>query len=173
MSYSVGQVARLARVSVRTLHHYHQIGLLVPSGHTPAGYRRYVDADLERLQRVLFYRELGFPLEQIVILLDDPAIDAGAHLRRQHELLNRRIVRLEEMVTAVERAMEAAKMGISLTPEERFEVFGDHDPAQYAEEAEQRWGETDAYKQSMQRTQRYTKEDWLKIKQEQADLQER
>ena len=64
-------------------------------------------------------------------------------------------------------------MGISLTPEERFEVFGEQDPAQYAEEAEQRWGETDAYKQSMQRTQRYTKEDWLKIKQEQADLQER
>src|SRR5438270_9959663 len=173
VSYSVGQVARLAGVSVRTLHHYHQIGLLVPSGHTPAGYRRYVDADLDRLQRVLFYRELGFPLEQIVTLLDDPAIDPQAHLRRQHDLLIQRIERLTEMVTAVERAMEAEKMGISLTPEERFEVFGEHDPAQYAEEAEQRWGETDAYKQSMQRTQRYTKEDWLKIKQEQADLQER
>ena len=73
----------------------------------------------ERLQRVLFYRELGFPLEQIVVLLDDPAIDAQEHLRRQHDLLIKRIERLYEMATAVERAMEAEKMGISLTPEER------------------------------------------------------
>ena len=173
VSYSVGQVARLAGVSVRTLHHYHQIGLLVPSGHTPAGYRRYVDADLDRLQRVLFYRELGFPLEQIVTLLDDPAIDPQAHLRRQHDLLTQRIVRLGEMVTAVERAMEAEKMGISLTPEERFAVFGEQDPARHAQEAEQRWGDTEAYRQSMRRTSRYTKEDWLKIKAEAAELQER
>src|SRR5437660_6416646 len=107
MSYSVGQVARLAAVSVRTLHHYHEIGLLAPSGQTPAGYRRYSADDLERLQRVLFYRELGFPLEQIVTLLDDPAIDAQAHLRRQHDLLVARIGRLYAMATAVERAMEA------------------------------------------------------------------
>ncbi len=173
MTYSVGQVANLAGISVRTLHHYDQIGLLVPSGHSRAGYRRYEMADLERLQRVLFYRELGFPLEEIVTLLDDPSIDAGAHLRRQHDLLTRRIERLQEMVTAVERAMEAEKMGISLTPEERFEVFGEHDPAQHADEAKERWGDTDAYKQSMQRTSRYTKEDWLKIKAEAGELQER
>jgi MerR family transcriptional regulator, thiopeptide resistance regulator len=173
MSYSVGQVARLAGVSVRTLHHYHRIGLLVPEAHSPAGYRRYSDADLERLQRVLFYRELGFPLEEIVTLLDDPTIDAEAHLRRQHDLLNRRIERLQDMVTAVERAMEAQKMGISLTPEERFEVFGENDPAQYADEVKERWGGTDAYKQSTQRTSRYTKEDWLKIKLATADLHQR
>src|SRR6266571_6447941 len=91
MSYSVGQVARLAAVSVRTLHHYHEIGLLTPSGQTPAGYRQYSADDLERLQRVLFYRELGFALDEIVTILDDPAIDAAAHLRRQRELLTRRI----------------------------------------------------------------------------------
>ena len=85
MSYTVGQVANLAGISVRTLHHYHQIGLLVPSGYSRAGYRRYSAEDLERLQRVLFYRELGFPLEQIVTLLDDPAIDPQDHLRRQHD----------------------------------------------------------------------------------------
>ena len=173
MSYTVGQVANLAGISVRTLHHYHQIGLLVPSGYSRTGYRRYSAEDLERLQRVLFYRELGFPLEQIVVLLDDPAVDAQEHLRRQHDLLIKRIERLYEMVTAVERAMEAEKVGINLTPEERFAVFGEHDPAQYADEAKQRWGETDAYRQSMQRTSRYTKEDWLKIKQEQGDLQQR
>jgi hypothetical protein len=77
------------------------------------------------------------------------------------------------MVTAVERAMEAVKMGISLTPEERFEVFGEHDPAQYADEAEQRWGHTEAYRQSHQRTSRYTKDDWIRIKEAGADLNRR
>lgn len=173
MSYSVGQVARLAGVTVRTLHHYHEIGLLPPSGQSPAGYRRYAADDLERLQRVLFYRELGFPLEEIVTILDDPATDAQAHLRRQRELLTRRIRRLESMVAAVDRAMEAKRMGISLTPEERFEVFGEHDPTQHAEEAEQRWGETDTYRQSHERTSRYTKDDWVRIKAEGADLQAR
>src|SRR5689334_23987956 len=166
MSYSVGHVASLAGVSVRTLHHYDAVGLLVPSAHSPAGYRQYSEADLERLQRVLFYRELGFPLDEIKALLDDPTVDAETHLRRQRDLLTRRIGRLEAMVTSVDRAIGAWKMGNSLTPEERFEVFGEHDPTQYADEAEQRWGDTDAYKQSQERTSRYTKQDWLDIKAE-------
>src|SRR5256886_14767893 len=123
VSYSVGQVAGLAGVSVRALHHYHQIGLLVPSGHPPAGYRRYVDADLGRLQRVLFYRELGFPLEQIVTLLDDPAIDPQAHLRRQHDLLTQRIVRLGEMVTAGAKGSEGKEKGNSPEAPERVAGF--------------------------------------------------
>ncbi|GIH13729.1 MerR family transcriptional regulator [Rugosimonospora africana] len=166
MDYSVGQVARYAGISVRTLHHYHEIGLLTPRGRTATGYRRYGGSDLERLQQVLFYRELGFPLEEIAAILDDPGTDAQAHLRRQHTLLNKRIDRLRTMVTAVERAMEAEKMGVSLTPEERFEVFGENDPAQYADEVEQRWGETDAYKQSQERMKSYTKDDWVTIKAE-------
>jgi DNA-binding transcriptional MerR regulator len=173
MDYSVGQVARYAGVSVRTLHHYDEIGLLAPGGRSPSGYRRYAERDLERLQQVLYYRELGFPLEEIATILDDPGTDAAAHLRRQHLLLTRRIDRLREMVASVERAMEAEKMGISLTPEERFEVFGEHDPAQYADEAEQRWGDTDAYRQSQQRTRSYRKEDWLAIKAESEGINAR
>jgi DNA-binding transcriptional MerR regulator len=164
MDYSVGQVARYAGVSVRTLHHYHEIGLLAPGARSPSGYRRYAERDLERLQQVLYYRELGFPLEEIATILDDPGTDAAAHLRRQHQLLVRRVDRLRQMVASVERAMEAEKMGISLTPEERFEVFGEHDPAQYADEAQQRWGETEAYRQSQQRARSYRKEDWIAIR---------
>jgi MerR family transcriptional regulator, thiopeptide resistance regulator len=173
VDYSVGQVARYAGISVRTLHHYHQIGLLEPGGRTGSGYRRYAERDLERLQQVLFYRELGFPLEEIATILDDPGTDAAAHLRRQHGLLTRRIDRLRQMVASVERAMEAEKMGISLTPEERFEVFGEQDPAQYADEAEQRWGDTEAYRQSQQRTRSYRKEDWLAIRSESQGINER
>ncbi|WP_327354346.1 MerR family transcriptional regulator [Streptomyces sp. NBC_01304] len=173
MSYSVGQVAKFAGVTVRALHHYDEIGLLCPSGRSHAGHRRYEDADLDRLQQILFYRELGFPLDEVAALLDDPDADPQAHLRRQHELLTSRIEQLQKMAEAVETAMEAKKMGINLTPEEKFEVFGDHDPDQYAEEAEERWGNTDAWAESQRKTASYTKEDWLRIQEEQADWNRR
>ncbi|MFE0513338.1 MerR family transcriptional regulator [Streptomyces sp. NPDC058964] len=166
MSYSVGQVAGFAGVTVRTLHHYDEIGLLAPGERSHAGHRRYSDADLERLQQILFYRELGFPLDEVAVLLDDPDADPRTHLRRQHELLTARIEKLQKMAAAVEHAMEARKMGINLTPEERFEVFGDKDPDQYAEEAEQRWGGTDEYAESQRRAARYTKEDWKRLQAE-------
>ncbi|MEU6073287.1 MerR family transcriptional regulator [Micromonospora sp. NPDC047074] len=173
MAYTVGQVARLAGVTVRTLHHYDEIGLLSPSGRSGAGYRRYDDADLERLQHVRYYRELGFPLEEIATILGDPASGPSAHLRRQHELLTERIKRLQEMVAAVEFAMEASKLNIPLTPQERFEVFGDFDPDAHAEEAEQRWGGTDAYRESNRRVAHYTKDDWLRNKAENEDWSRR
>jgi DNA-binding transcriptional MerR regulator len=169
VSYSVGQVAGFAGVTVRTLHHYDAIGLLVPSERSHAGHRRYSDGDLDRLQQILFYRELGFPLEEVAALLDDPDADPRAHLRRQHELLTARIEKLQKMAEAVENAMEARKMGINLTPEERFEVFGDKDPEQYAEEAEARWGNTEAYAESQRRAATYTKEDWKRIQAEVDD----
>ncbi|MFD4295377.1 MerR family transcriptional regulator [Rhodococcus sp. NPDC058505] len=164
---TVGEVARLVGVSVRTLHHYDEIGLVRPSGRTPSGYRTYSAADVERLHRVLTYRELGFPLEEIATLLDDPSVDALAHLQRQRKLLEEKIDRLHRMVAAVENMMEAKQMGIQLTPEEQREVFGDDWPGEeYAAEAEQRWGDTDAWAQSRQRTAAFTKDDWTAIKAE-------
>jgi len=173
MEHSVGQVAGFAGVTVRTLHHYDSVGLLSPSGRSHAGHRRYDDADLDRLQQILFYRELGFPLDEIAALLDDPDADPQEHLRRQHALLSHRIAELQRMATAVETAMEARKMGINLTPEEKFEVFGDKDPERYAEEAERRWGGTDTYAESQRRAARYTKEDWQRMKAEVASWGER
>ena len=165
-SLTVGAAARLAGVTVRTLHHYHEIGLLAPSGRSDAGYRRYADDDLERLQRILFYRELGFGLDEIKDVMTHGGTDASAHLRRQHGMLRDRIRRLERMVAAVEKAMEARTMGINLTPEERLEVFGDFDPDQYANEVEERWGDSDAYRESARRTRGYSKADWQRIKAE-------
>ncbi|MGQ5650919.1 MerR family transcriptional regulator [Streptomyces sp. EKR5.2] len=173
MSHSVGQVAGFAGVTVRTLHHYDEIGLLVPGERTHAGHRRYGDADLDRLQQILFYRELGFPLEEVAALLDDPDADPRVHLRRQHELLTARIERLQRMAAAVEHAMEARAMGINLTPEERFEVFGDKDPEAHAEEAERRWGGTEQYAESQRRVARYTKDDWKRMQAEVASWGER
>jgi MerR family transcriptional regulator, thiopeptide resistance regulator len=167
-SRTVGAVARLAGVTVRTLHHYHEIGLLTPSGRSEAGYRHYADADLERLQRILFFRELGFALDEIRAVMTDEHADASSHLRRQHGMLRDRIRRLERMAAAVEKALEAHTMDIKLSPEERFEVFGDFDPEAHAAEAEERWGGTDAYGESSRRVARYTKEDWDELKRDAA-----
>jgi MerR family transcriptional regulator, thiopeptide resistance regulator len=170
VSYSVGQVAGLAGVTIRTLHHYDEIGLLSPSGRSAVGYRIYEEADLERLQRILFYRELGFALEEIATIVDDPHTDGVGHLRRQHGLLTERIKRLRVMVEAIDYEMEAQTMGIRLTPQERFEVFGDFRPEDYAGEADQRWGDTEAYRQSQRRVASYTKEDWQQIKAEEEEV---
>jgi DNA-binding transcriptional MerR regulator len=143
MSYPVGKVADLAGVTVRALHHYDEIGLLSPSGRTAAGYRNYSDADLDRLQRILLYRELGFSLETIATVVNDPDTDTEAHLKRQCELLTERIEQLQRMVASVDRVMEAKAMGKALTPEEKSEVFGEFtEPDGYAEQAAQRWGHT-------------------------------
>lgn len=169
---TVGEVASLAGVSVRTLHHYDAIGLLSPAARSDAGYRLYGEGDLARLHQILAYRELGFELDAIAQLLTEPA-DEVEHLRRQEALLNARLERLLAMRRDVRKQMEARKMGIELDPKEMLEVFGDHDPTQHAEEAKERWGDTDAYRQSQARTKRYTKDDWLRIQQEGEEVESR
>ena len=164
--YTVGEVARLARISVRTLHHYDGIGLLTPSARSAGGYRLYSDADLHRLRRVLFYRELDFGLDQIAEIHADAATGTDDHLRRQHRLLRERRARDEALLRAIEKEMEARVMGISLTPEEQFEIFGTDKLGEYAEEAGQRWGDTGAWKESQRRSAAYTKDDWIAIKAE-------
>ena len=166
MSYTVGQVARLTGVTVRALHHYDEIGLLSPSERTTAGYRRYTEADLDRLQHILAYRELEFPLDRIAAMLADPDANMVSHMRRQHSLLTKRVGHLHRMIAALERLMEAHAMGYNLTPDERTEVWGDFRPEQYEAEVEERWGDSDAYRQSQQRAKSYSKQDWLTIKQE-------
>ncbi|MBB3086772.1 MerR family transcriptional regulator [Geodermatophilus sabuli] len=170
---NVGEVAALAGVTVRTLHHYDRIGLLSPSGRTSTGYRQYSPADLDRLHQVLLYRDLGFPLEEVATLVDDPSADPAEHLRRQHRLLQDRLERTRAMVAAVEKEMEARAMGIDLTPQEKFELFGDWLPEEYEAEAEQRWGDTEAWAQSQRRTRAYTKDDWVRVKGEGEDVETR
>lgn len=164
MGYTVGTVARLARVTVRTLHHYDELGLLRPSERLESGYRSYSAADLERLQRILCYRQLGFPLDSVKTLLNEPGVDAIESLRRQRTLLLARIDELRRMVATVEKIMEARKMGINLEPDEMLEVFGDTDPTAHQPEAEERWGETEAWAESQRRVSRYRKDDWQRLR---------
>jgi MerR family transcriptional regulator, thiopeptide resistance regulator len=171
--YTVGTVAELTGVSVRTLHHYDEIGLLEPSGRNTAGYRLYAPEELRRLQRILFYRELGFGLDAIAGILADPASTDGDHLERQRGLLADRIARLTAMLTAVERELAARAAGVSLTAEERLEVFGGTRLEDRSGQAEQRWGDTEEWAERRRRTADYTKEDWLALRTEQAGIHQR
>lgn len=162
--FRVGDVANLAGITVRTLHHYDEIGLVRPSQRASSGYRQYAAADIDRLAEVLGYRELGFGLDEIRAMLDDPTGDRSQHLSRQRQLLTERIARLRRIVAAIDTTLEAQTVGSTgLTPAEKLEVFGDFDPDEHAEQAQQRWGDTDAYRQSAARTKKYTKQDWQAI----------
>ncbi|MEU8663489.1 MerR family transcriptional regulator [Actinoplanes philippinensis] len=121
---TVGHVAALAGVTVRTLHHYDEIGLLRPSARTAAGHRAYSADDVERLREVLTYRRLGFGLREITDLVDDPAVDAVAHLRRLRGLLVEQRDRAAAMVTAIDRELQERAKGIRTTPEEQMKMFG-------------------------------------------------
>lgn len=167
---TVSDVARLAGVSVRTLHHYHEIGLLEPSARSDAGYRLYNRGDLERLQEVLLFRELEIPLNDIAVLLGGGALDRRSALELQRDMLAEKADRTRALIASVERAINAERTGVRMTKEEMFEVFGDFDPAEYEDEVQERWGESDAYKESARRTKRYTKADWDRFKTEQEEM---
>ena len=167
---TIGALARLAGVTVRTLHHYHRIGLVVPEERTGGGYRLYGRSQVERLQEVLFFRELGFGLEEIRRIVDEPSYDRAAALARQRTLLVERAGHLQDLIEAVDGALDAEKRGTRMTNKEMLEVFGDFDPSQYEEEARQRWGDTEAYRESARRTSRYTKADWQQIGREGAEI---
>ncbi|WP_281966381.1 MerR family transcriptional regulator [Serinicoccus marinus] len=172
---TVGQVAEEVGVSVRTLHHYDEIGLVVPSERSFAGYRLYTEEDLTRLQHVVVYRRLGFGLEEVAALLEQDA-DVLEHLRRQRSAITDRIGELTELVRSIDAAMESEMSGYQITREEQREIFGDNftdNFDDYQAEAEQRWGDTDAWKQSSRRTKSYTKEQWEQIKVEQDQVNAR
>lgn len=169
-TYQVKDVSRIAGVSVRTLHHYDEIGLLSPSGRSAAGYRLYSDDDLLRLQQILIGRELGLPLEEIRRSLDDPGFDRRQTLLAQRAQLEKRNEQTEAMIRAVDAALAVLRENETGETMDMQKIFEGFDPAKYEAEAKQRWGRTDAYKESKRRTERYTAEDWKRLKDEQGAI---
>lgn len=166
-------MARLACISIRTLHHYDSIGLLVPSSRTAAGYRLYTDDDLLRLQQILIGRELGLSLEEIRRSLDDPRFDRKTVLLNQRERLRERAKETEAMIRAIDvalGALDGTEQKGDVHMEELFEGFN---PSQYDEEARNRWGTFDLFNESEKRTKRYSGDDWKAIKAEGAALYDR
>jgi len=164
--YTVGQVATLARVTVRTLHHYDRIGLLSPSRRSESGYRLYDYGDLERLRQIRLLRELRFSLDAIGQMLDGPAYDRRSALVAQRELLRERQERTDRIIRGVDRALTVLEEESQMEATKMFDGLEEFDHSQYEDEARERWGDSDAYKESMRRTRRYSKSDWARIREE-------
>lgn len=143
---TVKQVSQVSGVSVRTLHHYDAIGLLKPTKVTEAGYRLYDDAALERLQSILLFRQLQFPLKEIRKILDTPGFDQEQALKDQIHLLELQREHLEQLLSA---AREMQKNGGKIMS---FSVFDKKKQEEFAAEAKKRWGNTEAFRESQEKT---------------------
>jgi len=164
MSYTVKQLAKAAGVTVRTLHYYDEIGLLKPSFLKENGYRCYEQKELVKLQQILFFRELDFALEDIVQIINAPGYKMLEALAEQRTLLEMKRARLDGLLVTIERTMNKLKEGRNMSTDELFATFPESQIEQYKEEVKAKWGRTDAYKQSIDRTKRWTKEDFERIK---------
>ena len=142
---TVSEVSRLTGISVRTLHHYDAIGLLHPAAVTKAGYRMYDDAALCRLQSILLFRELKFPLKEIKTMLDSPAFDPSEALAQQIHLLELQRRHIDELISF---AREIQEKGVKPMA---FHAFDNKDLEQYKAEVKERWGETRAYQEYEQK----------------------
>ncbi len=142
---TVKEVSKITGVSVRTLHHYDAIGLLEPTKVTEAGYRMYDDTALSRLQNILLFRELQFPLKEIKIILDSPDLDPSEVIARQIELLELQYKHIGELITF---AREIQKKGVRTM---NFDVFDKQEIEKYKAEVLEKWGDTSAYQEYIQK----------------------
>jgi MerR family transcriptional regulator, thiopeptide resistance regulator len=140
MNYRVSQLARLAGVSVRTLHHYDEIGLLRPSRVGANGYRYYDEPAVMRLQQILLYKELELSLDEIRDLLDRPDFDVLGALENHRRALQQRLGRLRRLMLTVDKTIAHVKGEKTMEDKELF-AFSDEQQAQYEQEAEALWGE--------------------------------
>lgn len=136
----VKEVSRLTGVSVRTLHHYDDIGLLTPDNSTEAGYRIYSDDNLATLQQILFFRELGFSLKRIKELLDSPTFDRQEAFEMQRAMLVDKRKQLDSMIATIDKTIQQGKGEYTMTNEEKFKGF-DFSKNPYEQEARERWGD--------------------------------
>jgi DNA-binding transcriptional MerR regulator len=171
-TYTVGELATMAGITVRALHHYDEIGLLPPTGRTHAGYRLYDDSDVDRLRTILAYRELGLGLDEVAAAMEDRS-NVRPTLQEALNRVIRQISRLQSIATSLERALDEPLNGGTMTSEEKLSVFGDFDPDDHLDEAQERWGDTTEYAESARRTDGYTATDWEAIHAELDDIHNR
>ena len=150
---TVNEVSKLSGVSIRTLHYYDTIGLLHPTEVTDAGYRLYDDEALERLQQILLFRELEFPLKEIREILDAPNFDRNKALEQQIEMLT---LKKEHFENLINFARGIKKLGVKHMD---FSAFDTRKIDEYSERAKEQWGKTEAYKEFEEKSKDRTKED--------------
>lgn len=163
---NINQVAKLCGITVRSLHYYSEIGLLEPAEYAENGYRKYNKENLSKLQQILFFKELDIPLKHIKEILENPSYDKNTALAKHKELLILKRNRLNSLIALIDENLN--ENNLSLKEFDMTEIK--KHTQKYAEEAKQRWGQTDAYKQSEQKTAKYTEKDWEIIKNQGADI---
>lgn len=163
---TIGRVAALTGLTVRALHHYDDIGLVSPSMRSAAGYRLYTDDDLRWLQQVLLFRELGFALDAVRALIDASQERRRAALIEQRTVLQSRLRHGEAVLKAVDATLQTLDGDTIMHTEHLFDGFDTFRNGEYAEEAQQRWGDGDAWKISQARARGYSKDDWARIQAE-------
>jgi len=163
----INDVAKLTGVTVRTLHYYDQIGILKPSGVTEAGYRIYDDKDLETLQQIMFFRELDFPLKGIGNIMTDPHYDKREALADHRELLLQKRRRIDGIIGLLDDTLKGERI-MSFQEFDMTEI--EENKRKYAAEVKERWGRTEAYKESAQKTASYDKEQWIAINNEADEI---
>ncbi|MFC6333476.1 MerR family transcriptional regulator [Paenibacillus septentrionalis] len=165
---NIKQVADLAKISVRTLHHYDEIGLLIPDHVTESGYRQYSENNLQTLQHILFFKELGFSLKEIRRILHSPDFDTfeALHLQRRSLLAKRE--QLDKMIATIDRTIANVKGENQMSIEEKFDgLQWDHNP--YEQEAREKWGDQ-AVDDSNQRIGKLSKEQKTEIEQQWQEI---
>ncbi|MEE6261300.1 MerR family transcriptional regulator [Plantactinospora sonchi] len=167
---TVGQVSTRLGVTVRALHHWDEIGLARPSLRTAAGYRLYTAADLERLHRIVVYREIGLGLDRIRVILDDSSADVPGALRAQRAQVAERIDRLQRLSAGLDRMIDAHERGLLLTVEQQAAIFGPQWNPAWPAEARQRYGDTTQWQQYAERSAFRDPEEWQAIADAVADL---
>ena len=163
----ISEVAKLSGVTVRTLHYYDEIGLLKPSKTTEAGYRMYSIEDLEKLQQILFFRELDFPLNEIKEIMVNPKYDKIETLNKHKELLIEKRKRIDGLVTLIDKTIKGDN-NMSFKEFDNSKI--EENKRKYSEEVKKRWGNTDAYKEYEKKTTSYDKNSWNTINEEMAKI---
>ncbi len=169
MAYTIHKLATLAGVSVRTLHYYDEIGLLKPSRIRHNGYREYGEAELLKLQQILFFRELDFSLDDIKRTLSSQYFDMRSALLDHRKLIELKKKRLNGLITTIDKTLKKLNHETSMHDDELYDAFKDEEQKQYAAEVKERWGRTEAYRQSQERLKKMTKADMAKLKKD-ADV---
>jgi DNA-binding transcriptional MerR regulator len=165
-AYTVSQLAEMAGVSVRTRHHYDHVDLLKPSSRTEAGYRLYGEQDLLRLQQILFFKELDFPLSEIRAILDDPEFDQIKALEKHRRLLQGRAERLTHLLRTIDRTIQRlTEDDTMMTDEELYEGFTKEQMERYKREAREMY-DPELVAESERRVRRMTKAQWNGVKEE-------
>lgn len=160
MPYTVHQLAKLAGVTSRTLRYYDKVGLLSPAHLGRNGYRYYGEDELVRLQQILFFRELDFPLEDIKAMIDSPSFDRIESLKYQKGLLALKRQRLDGIMKTIDNTITTMTNDEKPTEKDMYGSLSTEKIEEYKKEAKERWGNTDAYKQSQERAKKFTKADW-------------